>query len=37
VPNFRGLVGVCVYHAGISYDGTGVTAGTNTEGTVLVP
>jgi hypothetical protein len=37
VPNLRGLVGVCVFHAGITYNVGGVTAGTNTEGTVLVP
>jgi hypothetical protein len=35
VPNLTALIGLCVYHAGVSYDNKGVTGCTNTAGTQL--
>lgn len=37
VPNIPPLVGVCLYHAGITYNRTGVTGCTNTCGTLIIP
>lgn len=36
-PALRSLVGLCVYHAGVAYDRTGILCATNTVGSQIVP
>ena len=37
VPALKQLVGICVYHAAITYNASGITGCTNTAGSQLVP
>ena len=37
VPNEQALIGVSIYHSGVTYDATALTGGMNTIGTLIIP